>query len=734
MGKDWYWSSRSSKRSSSATTTISQVEPPPPPPPPSGCMCAVFHLFHFHPFHPFPTTAAVHHQQKSSPQDLPLPQAPRNSLEESHHLSTTQPPSHLIEQQHFKIPKKIQVMKTSSEVDMCCSSVESPGTSAKTPTLVARLMGLDLLPPPSSNLSSPSCSSSSCISTPNLHLLSKHRNSTDCVIVDHSSPRTRSDLDYYHHRLSLQINTNTNKDEDLEMMRFSSSSSSLLSKRNNHFDDNHNNSVSNGRTSSSSSSSSPSHLARQIVKQVKKNVMMNSGRKVGQDITNTIKQREQQPVTQIKLKKKLSSKPSSPSLDNHHDSNSLSFSPRLRFIETKNNSHKPPAAPPSPPPPPPPPQQVEELPRVLIRPKEEGSLQQNQKSSSSSVAKCNKKVNNEKFSSASRLKKQEEPFIVRPTSPPTTRTGDIIIKNATKTHHKKTHPLSNNLLNNINTVVPNLFPIKTEASPPPTKINHNKKQSEVCDKSSPQQLSSSWSHHHSHRYKQEGIISTLATRDFSTNDIVQAKSTNQNNAYSSSSTTGEELAAAAAESEHHGPEFQYITGILSRTFNKEEQHATTTGQRFFHDLEEHPILNSHVSTPENVKDCIFSMKQKLGLRWNRRLMFDLVDEVLMEVLRPIKSEEKSRLWFLHGRCCYYQGKVEGLMERVWKRIGKFPCKRCEFLEDIDWLIESEDMEKVKVDVEEGLEEEGERLVAEIEGNIWNTLVHESLMVMITACY
>ncbi|MED6160697.1 hypothetical protein PIB30_053835 [Stylosanthes scabra] len=697
MGKDyWNWSSRSSKRSSNNAPTTT---------PPSGCMCAFFHLFHAHPFHHFPSTTTLNQQQKSSPQDnnnnVPLPQAaPRNSLEEESHTTTS---SLIKQEQHFKIPRKIQVMKTSSS-----SEVVGDMSPAKTPTLVARLMGLDLLPPPSS----PSCSSSSCLSTPNLHhhhqniLLSKHRNSTDCVIVGSSPRRTASDLDYYHHRLSLQINT---KEQDLEEMRFSAS-------KRNHFDYNNNNNVSNGRTttrtSSSSSSSSPSHMARQIVKQVKKNVMMsnNNNRKVGQDITNTLKPREQL-VTQIKLKKKLSSNPSS-SLD-HPDSNSSSssssFSPRLRLIETnKNTNHNPT---------PPPPQPVEELPRVLIRPKEEeGSLKQNQKSS---VTKCNnKKVNHEKFNSASssKLKKQEEPFIVH----------------ATRTHNKKTHhPLSNNLLNNINTVGPNLFPIKTEASLPPTKINHNKKQSSgVCDKSSPQQSSSPWSHHHSHRYKQ----STLATREFSTNDIVQAKTINHHSY--SSSTTGEEF-AAESEKHHHGPEFQYITGILSRTLNKEEQQlatTTTTGQRFFHDLEEHPILNSRVSTPQSVKDCIFSMTQKLGLRWNWRLMFDLVDEVLMEVLRPTtKSDQKSRLWFLHGRCCCYQGTTaEDLMERVWKRIGKFPCMRCEFLEDIDGLIESEDMEKVKVDVEDGLEEEGEKLVAEIEGNIWNTLVHESLMVMITS--
>ena len=69
------------------------------------------------------------------------------------------------------------------------------------------------------------------------------------------------------------------------------------------------------------------------------------------------------------------------------------------------------------------------------------------------------------------------------------------------------------------------------------------------------------------------------------------------------------------------------------------------------------------------------------------------------------------------------------MERVWKRVGEFPRAKCEVLEDIDGLIEGEDMQRDKDG--ERLEEEGEGLVAEIEGNIWDTLVHET--VMLTDC-
>lgn len=137
--------------------------------------------------------------------------------------------------------------------------------------------------------------------------------------------------------------------------------------------------------------------------------------------------------------------------------------------------------------------------------------------------------------------------------------------------------------------------------------------------------------------------STLATRETGiSNDNIQDKTND------AASTTGE-----GAE-RHHRPEFRYITGILSRTTNKESATTTTTSTAslsqwfcpthpldpsIFHHLEEHPISNSHVSSPNNIK------------------------------------------------------------------------------------------EKVKVEGEEGLEEEGEALAAEIEGNIWDTLVHESVMVM-----
>jgi nicotinic acid phosphoribosyltransferase len=98
-------------------------------------------------------------------------------------------------------------------------------------------------------------------------------------------------------------------------------------------------------------------------------------------------------------------------------------------------------------------------------------------------------------------------------------------------------------------------------------------------------------------------------------------------------------------------------------------------------------------------------------------MFDLVDEVLLEILKQKFREKK--LCFSQRFCDRLT--ITELTERVWNRVGEFPCAKCEVLDDIDNLIESEDMKKL-INVEH--EEEKEDLVMEIEGNILDTLMYE----------
>lgn len=208
----------------------------------------------------------------------------------------------------------------------------------------------------------------------------------------------------------------------------------------------------------------------------------------------------------------------------------------------------------------------------------------------------------------------------------------------------------------------------------------------------------------SQRDKQEGTT-TLATQD------------NLNGGTSSTTTTG-------GASQLHIPEFQYITKILNRTKSANTNTTTLFFNQCFspkHPLD--PSIFHHLEHQFNDKDRNFITKNQLGHRWNRRLMFDLVDDVLKEILKP-KGREK-KLNFLQGFC--EDLSVEELTERVWKRVEEFPCAKCEVLEDIDKLIENEDMEKAKTEMEG--KEERENLGTEIEGKIFDTLVHETVMVM-----
>lgn len=172
-----------------------------------------------------------------------------------------------------------------------------------------------------------------------------------------------------------------------------------------------------------------------------------------------------------------------------------------------------------------------------------------------------------------------------------------------------------------------------------------------------------------------------------------------------------------------GPEYQYITTLLSRTgVHKATSLPHHHFQWFssthpldpllFHRLEHYPLSNPFASSIESYRDCKFRQKNHLGPRCNRRLMFDLVDELLSEILvRPKgKGQGKSHRGLL--------------LETVWKRVQSFPRAKCEVLEDIDGLIELED-------VQEKMKEEGEEgLVKEIEGKILEMLVHETLNVMV----
>lgn len=342
----------------------------------------------------------------------------------------------ITQQDHFVYMQilKIQQIKTNRGTVSDSSSC-SPGT--KTPNLVARLMGLDLLP----ECHSPSSTSSL---TPNLHSISKpHLNLHPLrpsrqplqsnAAGTRSLPETprisaarRSDVDHPH-RFSLQINKeNIAVGEEVEFSRLSSFRRKELLK---------------SIIADHESGKKPSHYARQIVKQVKETV----SRKVGLvDITNTTRNDGGLLNHQLKSSKKPA-EDASPGKQLSHHSNSSS--PRLRLSESPSLTICK--------------EQLQVLPpkpnnvKVQAKPKPPQTIQEQKPQQKCSIQK-GRKIVDEGFSRA-RLKKQEDAF-VRP-STATTRAQQ---------QYKKTQFISNNLLNLSN--VPTLLPIKKDPSPPATKI------------------------------------------------------------------------------------------------------------------------------------------------------------------------------------------------------------------------------------------------------------------------
>ncbi|GLT36024.1 hypothetical protein SLA2020_104290 [Shorea laevis] len=676
MGRDWYWGG--GKSSSPATTAATNTAKrdrhtshTASTSSASGCISAIFHFFDFQHFQ-FP----LHHQspaattsisQKSNPflpQELTSVkgiETPRNGLEseEEEEIRSSTSLLSTSKDEILNIPSIGIQIKTSGNTrakveapnnDLSSEISSSPAT--KTPTLVARLMGLDLLPdcshlPSASSTPKSLHHNAQCRKT----LPTKHRNSLDGDIRGtRSLPETprlsaarRSDVDLYH-RLSLQINKeNMSPSEELVLSRLAS----LKRKEQKTEDEN--------RT--------PGHYSRQTVKQVKENV----SRKVGMDITNTVRNREatrEELVIQFKAKKisNASAKVSEHSMP--------SCSPRLRLLEPKSKlavlaslPQKPPSL---------------ELQPQSIRPSPVKSKLQPVQEEQRPSKKC-KKSSGKRFSA--RLKKlvPEEPFV----RPSTVTTPD---KKCKKT------PLSNNLLLNIS--VPTLLPVKKDPS------------------------------------------SSLATK-FSQKQVSEAQTSKQNTLCSRSSQTYKQQetyphpsrggngdrcnGATASTSGVDGAEHEYITRILIRTGIDQDTPVSFT--RWF--SPSHPLNPSIFYYLEHFTVIPAAVPSKsstsLHHRCNRKLLFHLVDEILVEILKTffntkpwVRSTSTRTVRHMRG---------SELIETLCYKIRSFPRANCRVLEDIDALIERDFLE-MKLQRAVSYEEEGEGIAAEVERQILDDLVHE----------
>lgn len=106
----------------------------------------------------------------------------------------------------------------------------------------------------------------------------------------------------------------------------------------------------------------------------------------------------------------------------------------------------------------------------------------------------------------------------------------------------------------------------------------------------------------------------------------------------------------------------------------------------------------------------------LSRRCNRKLIFQLVDEILADILKPHLDYKP---WANNSPAADQFALVDDLC----KRIGDFPGADCQVLEDIDFLIEK-DLRKTAV--KGCIWEEGEWLVREVEGEIVERLVSETV--------
>nr|XP_043634982.1 uncharacterized protein LOC122606087 isoform X2 [Erigeron canadensis] len=678
----------------------------------SGCMSAIFHLFdiqnHHFPFHQPPfiseSTISTIHQQ---PNNIILKgvEAPRNSLElkeqektprvivekeeeEVTSSSCSSSTRKLKQETNFDIPmmRDIDQIKTkrsrlmdmnNNDASSECSSSSPAGT--KTPSLVARLMGLDLLPEnassPRPSLSSPRPSSSSSHhpTTPLNPLLSKlssiknNYNTRSLPVTPRASTTGRPStevVDYdHHHRLSLQGNKENKRRYDHE-------------------------------------STTTSEYAKQIAKQVRENI----SRRVGADITNTSKNKKEHRRDEflVVLKPKRPSPLSSANpfiqkisrnLDQENEAIPSSSSPRLKLLEIKKNnvnksiSNMPKSSPlssslsteaikapssllPSPTSRSPPPTMMmkEEVQQVIkhhenINPMK-GVVQN----------KCKKLIASEKYDL--RLKKlhhqNEEPA------------KKCIIKKCNN-NLKKSTPLSNQLVNNVNTT---------------TKFISFKKDIIVSPSStttSPQK-----------QVTYESITQLPSCQSRSYKNTKKANLSVQHDI----TTTNGNGATGASFSGH----FDYISKILSHTgIEKTTPISITHWYSPSHPL--HPSILENLNHPKTVTN---------------RLIFDVVDELLVEILKPYIS---LKPWV--SSATRHQTRSRGrmfgtqLVETLCDKISCFPEANCQVLEDIDGLIECDMKSNTKVIGEIAFEEEAEELVAELERDMVDTLVGEMAAAWIT---
>ncbi|EFH40396.1 predicted protein [Arabidopsis lyrata subsp. lyrata] len=549
----------------------------------NGCMAAFFHLFDFQHFY----FHSHHHLTIDSP----------SSSKGLKLIEETLPSTTYKDKQSLNIPVSMRVRTETGTkssrlralaTDTSTSSSEicnSPGS--KTPNLVARLMGLDLLPD-KTDLNH----SLSDLHTMSSHHITSHRLSKKGTRSLPVSPRIssarKSDFDI--HRLSLQLN----KEKEFGCSKLKQD-----------------------QEESQEEIHSPRDYARQIVKQIKERVV--TRRVVGMDITNSVKNREARPSHELRR------------------DTTVSCSPRTRFSDKENKqstSHKPNSSSSSRPEP------------IVQKPKPTTAILDSV-SKASGEKQSKDRVKQRQLKPINLCKKAESetkrPINPSPTSDIRNRKREAFLSESrdvkAKPLHKKKFkkiPKSNDLEN------------ISATRPPHKQIN-----------------------------ERDRLIS---------NEVASIRSSLMHKIEKTSPQVARNQklddAATGIDSEQ-----DYITRILNLVGIKNDTSTTMLDPSIFHKLEQFGDYPSG----------------RLVLRCNRRLLFDLVNEVLIE--NVAKKREN------------YPGPE--LISELCSAVPRYSSKCCPLPEETALMDVKHLVEKKK------LEEEGEEIIAEIEREIIDKLVRET---------
>ncbi|KAI3944388.1 hypothetical protein MKW98_006549 [Papaver atlanticum] len=667
-------------------------------------MSGVFNLFDFQKksfnhqmcFKPNNNNSTVsRHEHEHKPQKpIQGVEAPRNSLEseEEGDNETFISSSSEMKEEDFGFPNigirvhtKVGTKEGHSEFS---SSESSNSPCIKTPSLVARLMGLDS-PLPDQSPTPPSSTSSIPGKTIKTHRRYQYLQESinarggrgfDSRSLPDDTPRIssarKSDVYFDARRLSLQIN----KENDQESDYFSSRSSidsvaslnSLILKKK---------LAARKRGESNEPENvtrSPSHYARQIVKQVKESV----SRKMGRDITNittskvstTTRKSSVEPelVTVIKPKRPSSRLNRNGGGGNDQDSISSSCSPRLRFLETKNVNNK----------------SLVSSNTSSTTPRAASVLRQDQCDSLNSPRLVVSKANS--ISPPKPL-----PLPPPPLPKPTTIT-------ASRHSSKPKLPQHQTMEKCKKASCERFTQRKEKSSLPNNKSSLNLSAHKKCKKSISPSPSSPLAE------DEKNIV-------ISTKSVIHSNSTSFLVRYDNHRQREDKLSS----------EFRYVSRILKCTGIESDTVVSIT--RWF--SPSHPLDPSMFNHLENFYNSTTSSTNYSSghhqNRSNRRLLFNLVDEILVDILRPYLNMKPWMNTTMNNYLIKKKKLMRGdqLLKEICKQIEKSPCAYCLILQDIDALIEKDLPPNANLRTVPVLEE-GESIVCEIERDILDSLVDE----------